>query len=79
MPIPKAKAARESEGMMRKDRLDQMGLAVLLWVTLLLAFNQIVIKLANQGFQPVFSRGHGPHSRLSSLVGGFGIAACCVA
>ncbi|MEO6300093.1 MAG: DMT family transporter, partial [Paracoccaceae bacterium] len=43
--------------MMRKDRLDQMGLAVLLWVTLLLAFNQIVIKLANQGFQPVFFAG----------------------
>ena len=46
-----------SEGMMRKARLDGLGLAVLLGVTLLLAINQIIIKLANQGFQPVFFAG----------------------
>lgn len=42
---------------MRKDRLDGIGLSTLMAVTLLLAFNQIVIKLANQGFQPVFFAG----------------------
>ena len=42
---------------MRKYRLDGVGLAVLLGVTLLLAFNQIIIKLVNQGLQPVFFAG----------------------
>ena len=42
---------------MRKDRLDGTGLAVLLAVTALLALNQIVIKLVNQGLQPVFFAG----------------------
>lgn len=42
---------------MRKDRLDGKGLAVLLAVTLLLAGNQIVIKLVNDGLQPVFFAG----------------------
>ena len=42
---------------MRKYRLDGLGLAVLLGVTLLLAFNQIIIKLVNQGLQPVFFAG----------------------
>lgn len=42
---------------MRKDRLDGFGGAVLLGVTLLLAFNQIVVKLVNEGLQPVFFAG----------------------
>ncbi len=42
---------------MRKDRLDGRGLAVLLAVTLLLAGNQIVIKIVNGGIQPVFFAG----------------------
>lgn len=42
---------------MRKDRLDAFGGSVLLGVTLLLAFNQIVVKLVNEGLQPVFFAG----------------------
>lgn len=42
---------------MRKDRLDAFGGTVLLGVTLLLAFNQILVKLVNQGLQPVFFAG----------------------
>lgn len=43
--------------MNRKDRLDAIGGSVLLAVTLLLAFNQIIVKLVNQGLQPVFFAG----------------------
>jgi drug/metabolite transporter (DMT)-like permease len=43
--------------MNRKDRLDAFGGSVLLGVTLLLAFNQIIVKLVNQGLQPVFFAG----------------------
>ena len=42
---------------MRKDRLDAFGGSVLFGVTLLLAFNQIIIKLVNAGLQPVFFAG----------------------
>lgn len=42
---------------MRKDRLDGSGFATLLAVTLLLAFNQIIVKYVNQGIQPVFFAG----------------------
>lgn len=42
---------------MRRDRLDSAGLAMLLGVQLLLAFNQIVVKLVNAGLQPVFFAG----------------------
>ncbi|NBZ86306.1 DMT family transporter [Stagnihabitans tardus] len=42
---------------MRKDRLDSVGLGVLLAVALLLAGNQIVIKLVNAGIQPIFAAG----------------------
>ena len=42
---------------MRKDRLDGIGLAALLGVTLLLAINQIVVKEVNHGLQPVFFAG----------------------
>ena len=42
---------------MRKDRLDAFGGAVLIGVTALLAFNQILIKLVNAGLQPVFFAG----------------------
>jgi drug/metabolite transporter (DMT)-like permease len=44
-------------GKMRKDRLDMFGGSVLLGVTLLLAFNQIVVKFVNEGLQPVFFAG----------------------
>ena len=42
---------------MRKDRLDGTGLAMLVGVQLLLAFNQITIKFVNEGLQPVFFAG----------------------
>jgi drug/metabolite transporter (DMT)-like permease len=42
---------------MRKDRLDSLGVAMLLGLQGLLAFNQIIIKLVNDGLQPVFSAG----------------------
>jgi drug/metabolite transporter (DMT)-like permease len=43
--------------MQRKDQLDAFGGCVLLGVTLLLAFNQIIVKLVNGGLQPVFFAG----------------------
>ena len=42
---------------MRKDRLDGTGLGTLLAVSLLLAFNQILVKYVNGGLQPVFFAG----------------------
>lgn len=50
---------REPDGdmMQRKDRLDLFGGSVLLGVTLLLAFNQVIVKLVNAGLQPVFFAG----------------------
>ena len=42
---------------MRKDGLDAAGVAMLLGVQLLLALNQISIKVVNDGLQPVFFAG----------------------
>jgi len=42
---------------MRKDRLDAFGFTALLGVALLLAANQIIVKLVNVGLQPVFFAG----------------------
>jgi drug/metabolite transporter (DMT)-like permease len=42
---------------MRKDRLDGFGAVALLAVTILLASNQILVKLAVVGIQPVFLAG----------------------
>ena len=42
---------------MRKDRLDGAGIAALLAVSTLLAFNQIIVKYVNHGLQPVFFAG----------------------
>lgn len=42
---------------MRKDKLDATGLTLLLGVQLLLALNQISIKVVNEGLQPVFFAG----------------------
>ncbi|MEZ5797259.1 MAG: DMT family transporter [Paracoccaceae bacterium] len=41
----------------RKDRLDGAGLASLLAVQMLLAFNQIIVAFVNKGLQPVFFAG----------------------
>jgi drug/metabolite transporter (DMT)-like permease len=43
--------------MTRKARLDAMGGAVLMGVTLLFAVNQLIIKITNAGLQPVFFAG----------------------
>lgn len=43
--------------MERKDRLDAFGAALLVGVALLLAFNQIIVKIVNSGLQPVFFAG----------------------
>lgn len=43
--------------MARKARLDLQGVVLLLGVTLLLAFNQVIIKWVNAGLQPVFFAG----------------------
>jgi drug/metabolite transporter (DMT)-like permease len=42
---------------MRKESLDTAGVAILLGVQGLLAFNQIIIKAVNDGLQPVFFAG----------------------
>lgn len=42
---------------MRKERLDGVGVALLLGVQSLLAVNQVIIKLVNDGLQPVFFAG----------------------
>ncbi len=42
---------------MRKNRLDGVGFAMLLGVALVLAANQIIIKLVDHGLQPVFFAG----------------------
>jgi drug/metabolite transporter (DMT)-like permease len=42
---------------MRKERLDGAGVAMLLGVQGLLAVNQVIIKLVNEGLQPVFFAG----------------------
>lgn len=52
-----AKGAAGQGGNMRKDRLDGMGLAMLLGVQGVLALNQVIIKLVNAGLQPVFFAG----------------------
>jgi drug/metabolite transporter (DMT)-like permease len=43
--------------MPRKDRIDAAGAVGLVGVTLLLAYNQVLIKFLNTGFQPVFLAG----------------------
>lgn len=43
--------------MNRKDRMDTVGAVSLTFFGVFLAFNQIVIKLVNQGLQPVFFAG----------------------
>lgn len=43
--------------MARKDRLDLFGTSLLLGLTLLLAFNQVLVKWVNTGLQPVFFAG----------------------
>ncbi len=44
-------------GMTRKDRIDAAGALALAGFSLLLAFNQVVIRVVNEGLQPVFFAG----------------------
>lgn len=43
--------------MPRKDRIDAFGVTGLLMFALLMGFNQVVIKVVNDGLQPVFAAG----------------------
>lgn len=43
--------------MARKDHIDAFGVVALTGFALLLAFNQVVVKVTNGGFQPVFLAG----------------------
>jgi drug/metabolite transporter (DMT)-like permease len=43
--------------MVRKDRIDAFGAVSLVGFSLLLGFNQVVIKVVNEGMQPVFWAG----------------------
>ena len=50
-------ANRMDAGMTRKDRIDAAGALALVGFSLLLAFNQVVIRVVNEGLQPVFFAG----------------------
>ena len=43
--------------MERKDRIDAFGAASLVGFSLLLGFGQVIIKVGNEGFGPVFFAG----------------------
>lgn len=49
--------ALSSARMERKDRIDTFGASSLIVFSLLLAVNQVIVKLGNAGFQPVFMAG----------------------
>lgn len=51
--------------MQRKDRMDGAGAALLIGFSVLMGFNQVVIKVTNGGLQPVFAAGL--RSALSAL------------
>ena len=43
--------------MERKDRIDAFGAALLIWFSFLMGVNQVLVKLVNEGFSPVFQAG----------------------
>jgi drug/metabolite transporter (DMT)-like permease len=55
--LDRAGRTGQAAAMTRKDTLDLPGAGVLLAVTLLFAANQAVIKITNEGLQPVFFAG----------------------
>tara|TARA_R110001632_G_scaffold81768_1_gene181847 strand:- start:223 stop:1185 length:963 start_codon:yes stop_codon:yes gene_type:complete len=55
--IDKALSSRVSGQMERKSHIDTFGAIALIAFALNLAFNQVVIKVTNGGFNPVFSAG----------------------
>ena len=56
-PVDTRSGADQLRRMERKDHIDRFGAAALVGISLLLAFNQVVIKVSNDGFQPVFNAG----------------------
>jgi drug/metabolite transporter (DMT)-like permease len=48
---------QQETAMPRRDRIDAFGAGALLAVMLLLAFNQVIVKVVNEGLQPVFFAG----------------------
>ncbi|MEO1612541.1 MAG: DMT family transporter, partial [Pseudomonadota bacterium] len=44
-------------GMERKDRIDAFGATVLVVFSALLGLNQVLVKLVNEGFAPIFQAG----------------------
>lgn len=54
---PRTLAAALGASMARRERLDLAGAMALASVTLLFAANQIIIKITNEGLQPVFFAG----------------------
>ena len=43
--------------MERKDRIDAFGAALLILFSFLMGVNQVLVKLVNEGFSPVFQAG----------------------
>jgi drug/metabolite transporter (DMT)-like permease len=60
-----APLAPAGSGVGAVDRLDAFAISLMLMLTLSWGFNQVAIKLANDGFQPLFQGG------IRSLAGGF--------
>jgi len=52
-----ALALAQITAMARKDHIDGAGVAMLVGFAMLLALNQVVVKVSNGGFQPVFMAG----------------------
>ena len=57
MPLDPGRFARPCGPMERKDGMDAFGAVALSLFAIFLAFNQVVIKVLNDGFQPVFGAG----------------------
>ena len=55
--------------MYAKKGVDAQGIVFLVGLSLLLAFNQIVIKVTNQGFQPVLCSWHSVSGRVIDCLG----------
>lgn len=55
--IDNLRAPGSGRAVERKDHIDSAGAAYLVGFAMLLAFNQVVIKVTNGGFQPVFFAG----------------------
>ena len=52
-----ARFGENGQGMERKDGIDAFGAVALIGFSMVLGFNQVIIKVVNEGFQPVFWAG----------------------